>query len=265
MKRSGYTCRKLMIRCPKCGFEQNESGECARCGVIFAKLQMYPPCYPAVKPVSGGRAREDWVKYAVLFALVLVLGLVLRRGWMGRDLRYTPGVLVNSEPQQLIISNPVPWVKNKRVIVPLARFSLKARVLSKEKYRFDHGADISPIDLALGWGPMSDQKVLDQLEIAQGDRFFVIAPVKEKPPLPMSVLLANSSNMHILPANAGIEKSLALLRIGELVELGGYLVGVRENGQWTWVSSLSRLDTGDGACEIFWVERVEFLASGKRL
>jgi hypothetical protein len=81
----------------------------------------------------------------------------------------------------------------------------------------------------------------------------------------MNILMANSSNMHMLPANARIEKSLRSLRVGELVELSGYLVGVQENGQWTWVSSLSRLDTGDGACEIFWVERVELLTSPKRL
>jgi len=237
--------------------------------VIFAKLQtartLEPPGPASTDSSDGGSSRGEWFKCAVLLALLLVLGLVLYQARKGRDLRYSPGVLVNSEPRQIIIRNPVPWEKNSRLIVPLADFSLQARVLSKETYHFDSVADISPIDLALGWGPMSDQKVLDQLEIAQDDRFFVIASIHAKPPLPMNILMANSSNMHMLPANARIEKSLRSLRVGELVELSGYLVGVQENGQWTWVSSLSRLDTGDGACEIFWVERVELLTSPKRL
>jgi hypothetical protein len=71
--------------------------------------------------------------------------------------------------------------------------------------------------------------------------------------------------MRMLPANAAVQKTLGSLGIGELAELEGYLVGVRENGQWTRVSSLSRLDTGDEAREVFRVERVGILASEKEL
>jgi hypothetical protein len=60
----------------------------------------------------------------------------------------------------------------------------------------------------------------------------------------------------MIPADPDIEKSLKSLRSGQIVELTGYLVGVQEKGQWVWVSSTSRTDTGDGACEIIWVERL---------
>ncbi len=258
-----------MIKCPKCGFEQDEGTECARCGVIFAKLVRIPEDYHTLggsAVVSTyGRTSDERGKWFILLALVLILGFLSFRSWKNRELKYLPGVLISSEPQQILIRNPVPWKKGRRLIFPLARFSLKARVLSKENYSLDAGADISPIDLALGWGPMSDQKVLDQLEIAQGDRFYVMAPIGEKPPLPINLLLASSSNMHILPANAEIEKALNSLRIGELVDLTGYLVGIKENGQWIWVSSLTRYDTGNGACEVFWVQSVTTFTSSKRL
>jgi hypothetical protein len=144
--------------------------------------------------------------------------------------------------------------------VPLAQFKLTARVLSKENYQIDPVADLSPIDLALGWGPMSDQRVLDTMSIAQASRRFGIFP-KNGCTIPMSVLLAHSSNMHMIPANGDIQDILDSVRTGELIELSGYLVGVQEGGRWIWFSSLSRTDWGDGACEIIWVEHA-FIRKG---
>ena len=35
-----------------------------------------------------------------------------------------------------------------------------ARVLGTERYRFDRASELSLVDLALGWGPMSDTRAL---------------------------------------------------------------------------------------------------------
>jgi len=251
--------------CPKCGFAQAQGNECARCGVIFAKISASPP----IPPVEAEPAPSVWSqdpatrrRFLTLIGLLLVLGLALSRPLFDREIRYPPGMLVTSAPQQTVIRNPTPWQRDKRLIVPLAKFSLKARVLGKEKYRSDPTSDISPIDLALGWGPMSDQQILDQLEITQGSRRMLVAPLRERPPLPMETLMGSSSNMHMLPADAEVGEILDALRIGELIEMSGFLVGVQENGRWTWVSSLLRNDAGDGACEIFWVEHVTKLTKG---
>ena len=39
--------------------------------------------------------------------------------------------------------------------------------------------------------------------------------------------------------------------------IGGYLVDVAGPGGFAWNTSLTRNDTGDGACEIVWVETLE--------
>ena len=44
---------------------------------------------------------------------------------------------------------------------------------------------------------------------------------------------------------------------GQIATIGGYLVDVRGPNGFAWNTSLTRRDTGDGACEIVWVETLE--------
>jgi hypothetical protein len=67
----------------------------------------------------------------------------------------------------------------------------------------------------------------------------------------------SSANMHLIPATKAIEKKLKNLRPGNVVALKGYLVDVQGEGGFSWKSSLTREDTGNGACELIWVEEVE--------
>jgi hypothetical protein len=243
--------------CPKCGHAQPDAEECARCGVIFGKIYLEDDDHLETGAVPSPityynlvQERKQWVLLVVLLIILtgLLYGIVSTR-----EIKHPAGILVPSEPKQVIIPNPEPWRHGNRLVVPLAHFSLEARVLSTERYRFDNFADLSPIDVALGWGPMSDQRILDHLDIGQGSRCYLMFPHDGKPPLPMAALLASSSNMHMLPSNDDVKDQLLSLRRGNIVELKGYLVGIQEDRRWTWVSSASRTDTGNGACEIVWV------------
>jgi hypothetical protein len=53
-----------------------------------------------------------------------------------------------------------------------------------------------------------------------------------------------------------VEKQLARLRAGQVVTLHGYLVDVAMHGG-VWRTSMTRTDTGAGACEIMWIEAIE--------
>ena len=57
-------------------------------------------------------------------------------------------------------------------IEPVARYEIRAKVLSIERYRTGHDADLSPVDFALGWGPMSDNAITKRLNITQGNRWY---------------------------------------------------------------------------------------------
>jgi hypothetical protein len=63
--------------------------------------------------------------------------------------------------------------------------------------------------------------------------------------------------MHMIPANDDIERRLKSVRAGNLVRIRGYLVEVTGKDGFRWKSSLSRSDTGAGACELVWVESLD--------
>ena len=125
-------------------------------------------------------------------------------------------------------------------------------MLSKERYRFGREADLSPWDLALGWGAMSDQSVVDMLDIDQSGRWYHWSA--DEMPLPVAEIAAHSANMHILPANDAALSVIEKVRVGELIGLRGSLVQVEGDDGWLWRSSLRRDDTGARSCEVVWVE-----------
>ena len=170
--------------------------------------------------------------------------------------RYPPGVLVPEEPHQESLFSARSWQAGKYQITPLADFQLRARVLHTEPYWFDRGADLSPVDLALGWGRMSDQSVVDQLSFWQGQRWYRYWARHSKFPLPLDEMSSHSANMHMIPSTPDIKDTLRAVRSGKLIQLNGYLVEARGPDGSTWRSSLSRTDTGTGACELVWVDNI---------
>ncbi len=138
--------------------------------------------------------------------------------------------------------------------VKRAKYDITARLLRKEIYHLDGGAGLAPVDLGVGWGPLSDSALLDGLEFSQMGRFFYWQPRKADFPLPIPMLISHMAQMHMIPATTDLEAKLKRLRPGQIVTASGYLVDVRGPGGFAWNTSLSRTDTGSGACELFWVE-----------
>ena len=173
-----------------------------------------------------------------------------------RPICYPAGVLINNEPGQILLPEDLPPIAyGAYSLKPLAMFSVDARVLHRRNYRYDAGASLVPVDLALGWGSMSDQHVLDQLRISQSMRFYFYEYTLP-PPLPPSEIVSHSANMHIIPANQSVASKCESLRAGALVHLIGNLVEATGPKIGRWRSSLTRTDTGNGACELFYVEEV---------
>lgn len=168
-----------------------------------------------------------------------------------------PGVTAPDVPVQVKIETPESFPFNDYTITPLAKFRIKAKVLSQEGYRFGREADLSPLDLALGWGTMSDESILHDIEISQSGRWYRWRT--ETLPIPHKDIETQSGNMHLIPADSYVEYMMDKTRTGDLVEFSGSLVRVDADDGWHWISSLSRTDTGARSCEVVWVESFRVL------
>ncbi len=249
--------------CPMCNYEQDTADECIQCGTVirkyFEKANRHPP--PMSMPVSAPtktRPAKSRLKALWLAPALIILGLlylILTREQSGPPLTHGPGILAPNAPEQEMISSGDPFSYKDYQITTLATFQLEARVLSTKRYRSGRESDLSPVDLALGWGPMSDEAVLEEINIRQSNRFYYWKV--EQFPISRKEIEQNSANMHIIPANQEIEKTLKNIRKGHLVEIEGYLVKVDAKDGWRWKSSLTRNDTGNGACELVWVEEIQ--------
>jgi hypothetical protein len=189
--------------------------------------------------------------------LLAIIAAFVGWNYLHRPIDYPPGILISSEPQQTATVDE-PIARGDFNLKPLAHFALDARVLHGKVYRWDRQAALVPVDLALGWGPMSDQRVLDQLKITQSMRFYWYEWTNQ-PPIPQEQIISHSTNLHVIPSTREIESRCKSLRAGALVHLSGDLVEATAPGFGAWRSSLSRTDTGNGACELMWVTELSIL------
>lgn len=165
------------------------------------------------------------------------------------------GMPAAHDPQQTATSVPASFGHDGMTINPLAEYAVTAVVLSRSRYWNDPAADFAPVDLALGWGPMSVAGVINELNISQSGRWYEYS-WSDEPPLDPAEIITHSANTHCLPATAEIRKQLLAVRRHDLVTLEGYLVAVSNADGYRWRSSLSRTDTRGGSCEVMWITAV---------
>ncbi|MEJ2104816.1 MAG: hypothetical protein P8X47_09600 [Ignavibacteriaceae bacterium] len=172
------------------------------------------------------------MKKTIIISLVVVVALVYFF-YPEKVITYPPGITVPEQPKQNNLINPKSWNVGEFTIQALAEYNIKARVLSRNNFSLGEESNLSPFDLALGWGPMSDQSVIDKIDISQSNRWY--------------------------PKNEQIEEKFDNVYTGSLIEMKGYLVKVTKEDGWHWISSLKRDDTGGGSCELFWVEELSLM------
>ena len=192
--------------------------------------------------------------YLSLFVGILVLGYLLPEPSVERP----PGVLVPEDPRQDTAGRRDPWAFKGYKLTPLASFDIRARVIFKEPYWSGREADLSPLDLTVGWGLMSDQTVIRQLRLSRARRSFWWMPQTSFTRDNIKEIIRHSANIHLIPATDPLARDLKALRPGHIVTMGGTLVEATGADGWKWRSSLTRDDVGDGACELMWVEWMRF-------
>ena len=213
-------------------------------------------------PVSPSPRRQGNSIFALLRHRHSLTVLSLLGAWFyfasGGPVSHPPGILIAEEPVQ----GPVPagrgfWQSEATNFRALASYSIKSRVLHTERYCWDTISDNAPLDLGVGWGVMSDETYATRCDFTNAGRYLNWTWSGEG--FPENAASRSMVNMHMLPANDRVLDRLLSLRRGQLFHAQEYLVEVTRPGMSPWTSSLSRLDTGDGACEIMWVESLSLV------
>jgi hypothetical protein len=193
--------------------------------------------------------------YLIIF--LLCLAALTYHQWTSQQEKFYPGAIAPAVPIQKSLSSTKPFSYKKYTIKPQAAFEIRAVVLSAHHYYWGRNSELVPVDLALGWGPMSDGDVLKDISISQGNRWYFFS--YQHAPIAHGEIISHSGNMHLIPSSPDIEKKIQKVHKGDTVEFKGYLVNVSADDGWYWNSSQSRADTGDGSCEVIWVNEFEII------
>ena len=187
-----------------------------------------------------------------LIALAILIVVIIYFFYPETVITYPAGITVPDQPIQTSISIIKKWELDEFYFNALAEYQIKARVLSRNNFSLGKESEVSPFDLALGWGSMSNQSVIDKIDISQSNRWYRWRA--DVLPIPAKEISLNSANVHIIPKDETINDKFDDVYSGSLIEMKGYLVEITTADGWRWKSSLKRDDTAGGSCELFWVE-----------
>ncbi len=138
-----------------------------------------------------------------------------------------------------------------------ASFSLTAKVLAAERYYFDRHANVSTLDIVVGWFNLSNDLILADIQFSQSNRDYQWQ--SNSTMVDNQEILRTTSNVHLIPANEEIAQQLKQLKIGQVVHLEGTLVDVENPSGWNWKTSLSPIDTGKHSSEILYLTDFQIL------
>jgi len=143
-------------------------------------------------------------------------------------------------------------------ITPVAEYKISGVVVSKRTYSSGWDGEISPVDLTIVWGKLAEPEYDRYVTYSQENRWYFYQ-YQPGSPFDHSYVIPHSGNHHTIPANENIHEAIKTIKKKDKVVLEGFLVnlkGTYKGQKVTWNTSLSRKDTGNGSCELFYVSKV---------
>ena len=142
----------------------------------------------------------------------------------------------------------------------LAEYKIDAVVKGIKSYHNDGPGSASPMDFILIWGDLNQPEVNKVIHYSQFNRWYHFT-VSDVARISVSEVSRHSANTHMIPADEGVLKILKHVKKEDYVSMEGYLVRVymKDSRDSGIASSLTREDTGAGACEVFYVAKIKIL------
>lgn len=200
----------------------------------------------------------------IIVAILAVLVLAVVKNSAGNPNRSVAGI---HDPIQKKASGEVKTTAAGYDVTISFKFSYDIEALvvhTKNYYGSSFTNDLSPKDLALAWGEPAEKNGDVNFHWSQSGRWYHwTLNADDASKISVDSINCHSANNHIIPADDMVKKQLKKIKAGDHIRITGYLVDIRgekDNGDWyTWNSSESRNDTGDGACEVIYASKIEIL------
>jgi len=139
-------------------------------------------------------------------------------------------------------------------VTPRASYDVAARVGATERYRSGASGRLLPWDFVLTWGAVTKTPAWNHISFTQTGRFYMWST--RDAPLDLGYIASHTANTHLLPGSSRVATALARVRRGDVVRLEGDLVDIDGPDGFVWRTSLTRTDTGPGACETLYVRAI---------
>ncbi len=155
----------------------------------------------------------------------------------------------------------------ERVVTYLSKYDTSGRVVETYTYmKFMNDNVLRPVDIGMSWGDMAKQENHEKINYSMiGDRSIRVM-IRDQYWLSsvggIDQVNMEIANVHVIPANSDIEKKVKKVVIGDYIKLEGYLADVTyttKKEKIHYHSSLSRSDSGNGACETMYVTDIKWL------
>lgn len=242
---------------------------CQKCGTILYDTMFQPYQPPSSLDVSREKSYRPWL----IVALVIVLAVTAVVGWKFVTRRPSaiasgeqPSVIdVSREPVQIANDGKLLYKRGDGLqIISLANYSIWGKALCVRAYAgYDKGSTGFPLDLGVAWGDVARSDYRKYVSIGfsndeVANQWLMFKTKTDDPPWDIDYFECHVSNNHICPASDNIYNALMTVKDGDNVYLEGFLAeSEREDGEPILSSSMARNDTAAGACECFYVTRLQ--------
>ena len=190
----------------------------------------------------------------ISLVIVIVLSYFM---WDQRPVKHGAGVIAPDDPSVVQVTRHQGFDVDHYQLQPKFKIESTARILSQKRYWLDERTQLAPYDFVLGWGAMSDERVLSQVQTPIGKRDFRVEVIR--PQLTMNEIRQQIMYMHAVPADDYVRSQLAKIRTGHVVSFTGYVVDVNDRSGKLWSSSIRNNNNRLDSSQIVYIQSVEIL------
>lgn len=221
------------------------------------------------KIVSLNRLKT-YSKIIIFLVICAILIWIYETNNVTKNIEYVRSLSNIQKPTQVKTSgNITKTINGSNVEINyVAKYSISGRVVDVQNYYgYNIINQLSPKDIGMSWGFLANEKNHRKVTWSSaGNRYLTWYSndsiwINE---IGGSDKIAECcSNNHLIPSDNKIKKLINSIKEGDFVRIEGYLVNVyckeSDGSYFSWNTSTSRNDTGNGACEVVYVTNITWL------